>query len=354
MQMSQGALVQPRVDDSGRALLARHVDFWHRKGMLYSEGPYAPLQRLWLPLADGTEATEDIDLSPAMLDLDRLAGEALEPGLLAFHGDQVATHAPYTPVPWVEAILGCGIRTAVVSGAMRSRAFIRDWDAWKDRTVRRRDDWLNALTQLTTLLAQRSSGRYAVAHTLMRGPSDLAEAILGPEFMCLSMYDHPQELMRFLEEVTEAFIDILRAQRACTPQVEGGYVNPFGVWAPGTVVRTQCDASAFLSPRQYKEWYLPYDERISAAVDYAIIHLHSGSLHTVDALLEVERPQAIEVAIDPEPSGPPVRALVPTLRKILTAKPLVIDGKMMRQEADMLRTELPPNGVLIAARITDF
>ena len=76
-----------------------------------------------------------------------------------------------------------------------------------------------------------------------------------------------------------------------------GYVNPFGIWAPGTVVRTQCDATAFLSAGHYAEWYLPYDERICEAVDYSIIHLHSCSLHTVDVLLEVERPHAIQVTL---------------------------------------------------------
>ena len=43
----------------------------------------------------------------------------------------------------------------------------------------------------------------------MRGPCDLAEAALGPELMCLSMYDHPAGLRAFLSRSAEVFIDLL-------------------------------------------------------------------------------------------------------------------------------------------------
>ena len=184
----------------------------------------------------------------------------------------------------------------------------------------------------------------------MRGPSDLAEAILGSELMCLSLYDHPRELEAFLETVTEAFITILRAQRERIPRVQGGMVSTFGIWAPGTVVRTQCDASAFLSPAQYRRRFLPYDLRICEAVDVSTIHLHSGSLHTVPVLLESERPHAIQVMVDPEPGGPPLREIVPILRDILAAKPLIVEAFLSDDEVRLLEDELPVDGRCIIQR----
>ena len=127
-------------------------------------------------------------------------------------------------------------------------------------------------------------------------------------------------------------------------------MNPFGVWGPGRFVRTQCDASAILSPAQYRDWFLPYDQEISRTVEYSIIHLHSGSLHTVPALLAVERPRAIQVSLDPEPSGPPVERLLPVFRQVLAAKPLIVDGYLTEPQIDMLLRELPHEGLYIAAR----
>lgn len=339
-----------QLDESRRSLLARHAAWWQRKGTLYAERFHAPLGKLWLPLSGGQLATEDLDLSPHMLDQEAILGPALEPGPLEIIGDTFAVRQVYGAVPWLEAILGCPIRATIQSGSMRTRSFIRDWDEWERRIPRKDADWLELLLRLTEGLVARSGGRYAVTHTLMRGPTDLAEAVLGPELMCLSMYDHPRALERFLEEVTEVFIEVLHAQLACIPPIEGGYVNPFGVWAPGTVVRTQCDASAFLSASQYARWFLPYDVRICEAADYSIIHLHSASLHTVDVLLAVERPQAIQVTIDPESSAPPVESLLPVFRKILAVKPLIVDGLLAPAQVQLLRDELPADGLYISAR----
>jgi hypothetical protein len=342
------------LDQAGQTLLRRHADWWQRKGTLVTYVEGKPLGDLWLPLADGTLASGDLDVTPDMLDLDRLASETLVPGTLALNGDLFQIVSPYVRVPWMEAILGTPIRATIQGGSMRTHAFIDDWDQWKSRAVKRDEDWFSQLKQLTELLVERSGGRHAVVHTLMRGPSDLAEAVLGPELMSFSMYDHPQELKRFLDEATETFVDVLRGQQARIPPVEGGYVNPFGIWAPGMVVRTQCDATAFLSARHYAQWYLPYDVKICEAVDYSIIHLHSCSLHTVDVLLEVERPHAIQVTLESEPSGPPLETLIPVFRKMLQSKPTVLDGPLTEDEVLWLQEELPLDGLCIIARQSEW
>lgn len=331
-------------------LLERHRDWWARRGMLVGRVSHTALGSLWLPLADGGVATNDLDVEPAMLDLDRLAGAPLEAGPLELQGDIIRTEAPYPRVPWVEAILGCQVHATIQSGSMRARATLGSIESWRRRATLLNRDWLEALTRLTGLQVQRSGGRYAVAQTLMRGPSDLAEAILGPEGMCLAMYDQPDALRTFLEDVTQTFLRILEAQLALIPAIAGGYVNPFGIWSPGPVVRTQCDASACLSPAQYERWFWPYDVDICQHVGYSVIHLHSGSLHTVSVLLQGEWPQAIQVTLDPEPSGPPLVELVPTFRRILQRKALIVDGPLCDAEVARLQSQLPHDGLCILAR----
>jgi hypothetical protein len=342
------------LDQDGLALLRRHADWWRRKASLFTTVQGAPLGDLWLPLADGTLATEDMDLQPEMLDIDRLAGPAQSSGLLQVHGDLFRTAEPYGRVPWVEAILGTPIRATIHGGSMRGRAFIRDWQEWEQQASHRDDAWFGLLKHLTELLTQRSSGRYAVVQPLMRGPSDLAEAVLGHQLMSFSIYDHPQSLQRFLEEVTGTFMAILRELLARIPPIRDGYVSPFGIWAPGTVVRTQCDATAFLSASHYAQWFLPYDVRICQSVDYSIIHLHSCSLHTVDALLAVERPHAIQVTLEARPRGPSLEDMLPTFRKILRLKPLLLEGQLTQGEVRWLQDQLPTDGLAITAQQAEW
>ena len=338
------------LDEASQALLERHADWWQRKGMLYTVVQGEPLNSLWLPLADGTLATEDMDLRPEMLDVEGLVGAPLESGPLELVGDRFRIVAPYVRVPWVEAILGALIRATIQGGSMRAQAVVHHWSDWTGSAARRDDEWFDLLKQLCQLLVARRGGRQAVVQTLMRGPVDLAEAVLGAEMMSLSIYDHPRKLQRFLEDVTDVFIEILQAQLARIPRIKGGYINPFGIWSPGSVVRTQCDATAFLSAKHYAEWFLPYDIKICEAVDYSIIHLHSCSLHVVDDLLAVERPHAIQVTIESEDSGPPVAAILPIFRQILGVKPLILEGALSEAEVHLLQTELPLDGLSITVR----
>jgi hypothetical protein len=337
------------LDSPTRALLARHADWWLHKGLLYAETPDGELGDLWLPLANGRLATNDVTLTPGMLDVEALAGPAQATGKLQRWGDIIRTRDPYARVPWVEAIIGCPIRASIKGGAMRAQHFVGTWQDWPPSPARILP-WLELLQHFVRLLVARSGGEYAVVHTLLRGPSDLAEAALGPELMCLSQYDHPAELYAFLESATERFLDIWRAQWQLIPPIEGGYVNPFGIWAPGTVVRTQCDASALLSPLQYQQWYLPFDEYIANSADFAVIHLHSGSLHTVESLLPLDKPQAIQVSLDPQPSGPPLEQLIPVFRRILQAKSLIVDGALNAGQVRQLLENLPINGLCIITR----
>jgi len=340
----------PTVDEAGRALIERHAAWWQRQGLLYAESHGGPLGDLWLPLSDGTLATEDLEVTPEMLDIERLVGEALPPGDLEINGDAFAVRSPYARVPWVEAILGCPIRATIQGGSMRTESFIESWDEWEGQGEHWHQEWFDTLMALTEALAARSGGRYGVVQTLMRGPTDLAEAVLGPERMCLAMYDAPDSLRAFLDEATEVFIKVLHAQLARIPRVEEGYVNSFGIWAPGKVVRTQCDASAILSPKQYAEWFLPYDVLICESVECAMIHLHSCSLHTVEPLMTVDTPQAIQVTLETGPAVPTLDEMIPIFRRALEKKRLLVDGPLTDDEVARLKRELPNEGLYIRAR----
>ena len=337
-------------DATVRDLLQRHAAWWRREASLTTFVEGVPLGDLWLPLSDGTLAQEDVDLSPELINLERVAGLVQSPGPLGIQGDLLCVADPYGKVPWVEAILGVPVRATIHGGSMRTHHFIDSLQGWESLKSHRNKSWFNLLMLLTELMASRSNGRYAIVQPTMRGPTDLAEAILGPVSMSYAMYDEPQRFMHFLDEVTTVFIDVLQELLRRFSSIAGGYVSPFGIWAPGTVVRTQCDASVFLSPDQYAHFFLPHDLRICQSVTYSFMHLHSVSLHTIDSLLAQDRPYAIQITVEAEPKGPSLHQMLPTLRRILSAKPLLLEGQFTEDQVHWLQDQLPNGGLAISAR----
>ena len=251
------------LDPAGQALLKRHADWWQRKEIISRRGQGSPLEPLWLPLADGTLAQEDVDLTPEMLDLDRLtegmlAGVVMPTGIVAANvgrsGGAQMSNSLELNGDLFEVVAPCTARAVGRGNPGQPGACDDPGRQHADKLIcpsvvglgatdgARHEGWLDLLARSTELLAARSGGRHPVVQTLIRGPSDLAEAVLGPELMCLSLFEHQSELRSFLEETTDTFIAILFEQLRRIPQVAGGYVHPFGIWAPGTTVRTQCDS----------------------------------------------------------------------------------------------------------------
>lgn len=337
-------------------LLERHRAFWHREKVdrpLVAVKPYAPLAPKYIPLRDVQWGTEDLCLEPAMFDPHTIANAEQwhnKPGQLRL-GDSFSLRQPYVRIPWVEAMLGCPIWADRESGSIWSKAYLPSAGAGRGIAIDPNDPWLRLLLDITRLLVEEDDGTYLVAQTLMRGPIDMVRAVLGDEAMCLAIYDDPEALRQLLSVTTEAFIAVAKAQQALVPPFHGGYASYYGIWAPGTVVRTQCDMSSALSAKTYAELVIPFEDRICREFDHSIIHLHSGYLHTVDELLDAELPEVIQIALDTGSTPVTTRDLVPICRKILGRKPLIIEGHMSRADFEYLLESLPPHGLYIIAML---
>jgi len=356
--------------------LKKHLAFWDRaevdRPLMREVHPYRVSRRgvepMKLPLPDGTFAPDGCVLTPDMLDPATLhAGyrEDSDPGAFgrtlggrrdpdraepATNGDVFAPVAPYAVVPWVEAILGCPIIVSLPSHSLWSQPY---WeDRWPEEDLEPEIDprWLNKLREFVAFLVDHAHGRYLVAHTLMRGVSDLIEALIGGEKLCLSVHDCPDRLHRLADRCADLFLDIALAQLELIPPFHGGTCNLFGLWSPGTSVRTQDDASVLLSPPQYAEFILPYQERIAAAFDRTMIHLHSRSLHVADLLCQ-SGISGIQISIDPQPYGPTVPELLPICQRILEHKPLLLEGPFTQAELDLTLETLPPRGLCLGASL---
>jgi hypothetical protein len=341
-------------------LLERHRAFWikddvdkpllriTKNNSIYGQ-PVAPME---FPLADGTMAKEEVFyLEPEMLNPSRLYPEPESASdYPKTHGDLFAVQIPYARVPWMEAILGCPIRVSRQAHSMRSEHILGlDWYD-KMESIELNKKWISKLFEFMDFLSVNSKGNYLVANTLMRGPSDMVEALIGGDNLCAGIYEHPDEVHDLMETCTDLFTQMAKEQLVRTTPFEGGYCNYFGIWAPGTSIRTQDDASALVSSKHYKEYMLWYQERMASQFQYSTIHLHSGSLHTVDEVLK-SNITAVQVSLDPVPYGPTVPELIPIFVRMQKKKPILIEGPMLESEFEQLLRALSPSGLYVWADI---
>lgn len=331
-------------------LLQCHEAFWDRGEA--SE----PLVRLMPPRWEPYRY-DDMDVTPDKVDVERLTPDV---GTRNIHkqlvqGSLLRTAVPFSRIPWMEALIGCGIHSGTGNAMWPVPALGPNYEGMENIVPADDNPWLLKLVALAEALEAANDGSYIVTHTLMRGPSDMLSALLGDERMGLALYDAPDTINEILSRCAEAFIKVADAQFAVTPGFRGGRMAwGYGLWGKGRVIRFQSDSSSQLSPRMYARVILPHDRTIMKAFDRSIIDLHSaGTLHLHKVLMDTDELDAISVTLDRYENAPTVQELLPTFATILEKKALLVTGECTQAEADLMVRELPAAGLAINGHLTD-
>ena len=347
-----------------QAAIERHRAYWVRgetDGPLLDIKPHEEWGSLEIPTKAGVDLPPDGYLEdPGVLDPEQHYRNVMrdwgDGGPL--DGDVFRVLTPYFPVPWIEAMCGCGVQYFEASGAMTSRPLPGGWDQALKVRVEPDNPWLRKLLEFYTVLAELSGGCYAMGVVQpMRGPIDLMGALVGASEACTALAERPELAHELLRVVTDVWIQVVSAQISAIPTFEGGYGSNqwYGLWVPGTNATTQNDLASLISPRMYAEFLAPCDRRICDSLEYPIIHLHSNCMHVLDPVLDVEGFSAIQIGADPGEQDPTLEELIPSFVKVQERDVgLIIQcSRANRAELDSLIDALSPEGLIVWARVAD-
>lgn len=353
-----------------KEVLDKHKAFWNMEDvnqpLIMTLPSLDEETSIRIVLTDGSEATDGLHLEPQMISPERfplnilttwgaLANarydnkcrrEEKDPSLI---GDLFNPISPCPKIPWMEAICGCPIRISIKANTIWAEP-VQNSDSLCNG---RNEKWMEKLKAFTAYLTDKFSGQYLLSATLMRGPLDVLSAMLGKKELILSGYRRKAETQKVLNVLAETFIATAKTQLDIIPSFHGGYCSLSGLWAPGTIIRTQDDESLLFSPEICKELVLPNQERIANEFDYSVMDIHSGAeLHEMSMFLDSESIKAISIVLDPPPFGKEIDVLLPSLSKVQGIKPLQISGKLTRKQINKITETLSPRGLAIAATLT--
>ncbi len=282
------------------------------------------------------------EFTPEMLDIEKLIDDTIRAyqDLPLLNGDIFQCIELASVVPWMEAIIGCHLYSLGRGASMVANpADIEPGDLAQhlrylldnlDENV-----WFKKLGEGYQALAEILGTKFPLAHTLMRGPGDMVGALLGHENFIgrmLKPADNEDFLNELLGLCAKIYIKTAKMQLKRSEGFKGGYCNRWGLWAPGLNISAQEDEAAFVSPKLYNKFLLPYHIQEVDAFDYSTFHMHSGYVIFVYNWRDFSKKSTIsafEVALDP--SGPAVEDLMGTLLEINSEKPLIIDAATDKQ-----------------------
>lgn len=145
-------------------------------------------------------------------------------------------------------------------------------------------------------LAMIRTFRQATDHRLpiqmpdLQGPLDLAANLLGTERLIEEMVDHPQDVLDMLRQLADDFNIFMRlVEGAAEGDLVPIHCHPM-VWLPKeSGMALSEDLLAVISPRLYRQFGVPYNERIAAEFDGVIIHSCGSIEHNLAELAQTRR-----------------------------------------------------------------
>jgi hypothetical protein len=338
-------------------LQSLHMDFWQRKLT-------KPIISRVCNTTAKFEAAKDVHeyfdkkgrypLEPYMMDPEKHQNEpAPKNSIITEKEDVFNVITPYVRVPYLPAIAGTRmIVDANAKTVWLEKSLDDDWNKQKNYGFAPNNDWLDKLLEFTTYLVKKYNSDYPVSLDFTgRGVGDMAAGLMGQENYYCCFYDCPEDMKKLFMMLADIHVKWAKSQLELIPEMDGGYCNQYGIWAPGTITRFQEDLACNISKELFYEFLYPCEMKIVEAIDYPVMHTHSGYHPLSEMALEMDGLKAIDVVLDP--NATPITQLIHVWNKILEKKCLIISGKVTQKQLDMLVSRLNPCGLLLDVMLVD-
>jgi hypothetical protein len=132
-------------------------------------------------------------------------------------------------------------------------------------------------------------------------PLDVANLLRGNELFT-DFYEYPDELKRFLDLSIQAVTENAKTIRKALNNPWGG-TFAFNKWIPGGILLLE-DAADLCSPQIYREFGLPYTQRVISGMGGAYIHHHSLGRQQYSNLAALDGLFVQQISSDPNCTRP--------------------------------------------------
>jgi hypothetical protein len=259
--------------------------------------------------------------------------------------DLISGAAPIPAVPWMEAVLGARLVRNKDGVWAEERGL--SWEAIEALKDETDPPWQETYLAFVRELADLSGGRFPVGLPILRGVADLLGMLRGHTTALIDCMEEPDKVRSASELCADSLIRLVSRHHEVAGDFFGGhFIEQYGVWAPGPLVRMQEDESAVYSPRLYEEIILEQDRKIARAFPYSLIHLHTSSLFLLESFLSIREIDVFEINKDICEMGIP--EMLPYLKRIQAdGRRLFIRGPLTKDDFILIQRHLAPEGLIL-------
>ena len=155
--------------------------------------------------------------------------------------------------------------------------------------------WWQRVKSITETSVEMIGHIVQITFTDMGGNLDILAGLVGTEPLLRGLLDHPNDVHRALERITEVWLECYDELYAIIRRRCPGTQAWAPTWAPASTYMLQSDFSFMISPDMFKEFVLPDLESCCDHVEYSFYHLDGvGEIPHLEHLLSLDKLRGIQ------------------------------------------------------------
>jgi len=213
--------------------------------------------------------------------------------------------------------------------------------------------WWKFSKDVTSFVAEKGKDKYITGITDLGGITDVLASLRGTETLLFDLTENPQRIKQYSEKITDVWIkSYSELDKAIKKTGMKGTSGWMGIWSEKRYAPLQCDFSAMISPNMFREFALPYLDRLFASMEHPIYHLDGpGEICHLDMLLDCPNLKGIQWVPSPGPDNTGSPKWFEMYKKIQSKNKLLVLQGMPANKIEGLLKEISSKGVLITTAL---
>jgi len=230
---------------------------------------------------------------------------------------------------------------------------IDDWDKWEWKFDKTTNEYRQQTVAIVKYLLERCEGKYFVGTPEVGSAGDILSLMRGMDKLSMDLIDKPEIIKKAIDVIADMWVELHEEfyQMTNTANDSGDTLAWMSLWAPGRIDQIACDFSTVISPKFFRDFFVPEIIKESQWCEYSTYHLDGPQAMKahLNTLLEIEEIDNIEWT--PGTGCPPTLSpqYIPQYKKIQQAgKRLYLLAKPA--EIEPLLSELSARGLFLCTQ----
>jgi hypothetical protein len=145
---------------------------------------------------------------------------------------------------------------------------------------------------------EAARGKFSISHFILIDSLNFVFELFGGTRTYLELLDHPSYVAQAVEFAYRLNLDVQQTFFSEIPLLEGGTSSNMVQWIPGRIVSESVDPFHMTNVAYFERWGREPVERIFAAFDGGVLHIHGNGRHLLEAVSSLRGLKAIFLGDD--------------------------------------------------------